>query len=117
MKVTKEQDVKYKTKEATDLDKAIAETTTDLEGVQAELDAVLTYLKKLEEQCVAKPETYADRTAQRAAEIAGLKEALSILENETAEVSLIHPQRRCAPCPHVTVCVTASSAVYCHDHF
>eukprot|EP00403_Amphidinium_massartii_P023946 CAMPEP_0178400786 /NCGR_PEP_ID=MMETSP0689_2-20121128/15968_1 /TAXON_ID=160604 /ORGANISM="Amphidinium massartii, Strain CS-259" /LENGTH=686 /DNA_ID=CAMNT_0020021591 /DNA_START=74 /DNA_END=2134 /DNA_ORIENTATION=+ len=86
IKVTKEQDVKYKTKEATDLDKSISETSTDLQGVQAELDAVLQYLSKLEEQCVAKPETYEERVAKRAAEISGLKEALSILENETALV-------------------------------
>jgi len=86
IKVTKEKDVEYKTKEAAGLDKSIAETTTDLQGVQAELDAVLEYLSKLEEQCVAKPETYAERKARRAAEITGLKEALSILESETALV-------------------------------
>merc|ERR1712194_123974 len=36
-KTTKTQDVKYKTKEAASLDKAVAELSTDLEGVQAEL--------------------------------------------------------------------------------
>mmetsp|Transcript_37749 Transcript_37749/g.88284 ORF Transcript_37749/g.88284 Transcript_37749/m.88284 type:complete len:268 (-) Transcript_37749:117-920(-) len=86
IKTTKDQDVKYKSQEATNLDKAIAETTSDMSGVQAELDAILEYLGKLEEQCVAKPETYAERKERRAAEIAGLKEALSILESETALV-------------------------------
>merc|ERR1719305_187826 len=43
-KTTKTQDVKYKTKEAAALDKAIAELSTDREGVQAELDAVNEYL-------------------------------------------------------------------------
>merc|ERR1711933_139784 len=46
-KTTKEQDVKYKTKESTELDKAVAEATSDRAGVQTELDAVLEYLDKL----------------------------------------------------------------------
>lgn len=83
-KTTKEQDVKYKTEEATGLDKAIAEATSDKTGVQEELDAVLEYLKGIEDRCIAKPETYAERVARRDAELAGLREALSILENETS---------------------------------
>ena len=39
-KATKDQDVKYKTKEAKGLDKAVAEATADRSGVQEELDAV-----------------------------------------------------------------------------
>merc|ERR550514_1807566 len=81
-KATKEQDVKYKTKEKTDLTKMVSEAKTDLEGTQAELDAVLEYWDKLKEQCIAKPETYEERRRRREAEIAGLKEALSILEGE-----------------------------------
>ena len=83
-KVTKEQDVKYKTKEATGLDKSNAELTSDKENVEVELSAVNEYLKKIEDECIAKPETYEDRKARREAEIAGLKEALTVLENETA---------------------------------
>ena len=79
---TKEQDVKYKTKEAAGLDQAVAELTSDRSGVQEELDAVNEYLAKLEDRCVAKPETYGERTARREAEIAGLKQALEILEGE-----------------------------------
>merc|ERR1719408_680164 len=81
-KVTMEQDVKYKTKEFTELDQAIAENTSDRDAVQAELDAVLEYLKKLEDQCIAKPETYEERVARREAELAGLREALEILSGE-----------------------------------
>merc|ERR1712086_475218 len=81
-KATKEADVKYKQKESTGLDKSIAETTSDREGVQAELDAISEYLAKLEEMCVAKPDTYAERTQRRDAEIAGLKQALEILDGE-----------------------------------
>jgi len=81
-KVTKEQDAKYKSKEATGLDKAIAEASSDRTGVQAELDAVLEYLSKLGDMCVAKPDTYAERKQRHESEIAGLKEALKILEGE-----------------------------------
>mmetsp|Transcript_85568 Transcript_85568/g.164744 ORF Transcript_85568/g.164744 Transcript_85568/m.164744 type:complete len:667 (-) Transcript_85568:184-2184(-) len=83
-KATKEQDVKYKTEEATGLDKANAEATSDRAGVQEELDAVLEYLKGMEDRCIAKPESYEQRTARREAELAGLKKALSILESETS---------------------------------
>jgi len=83
-RTTKEQDVKYKTEEFTRLDKAVTEATTDREGVQTELDAVLEYLEKLKEQCVAKAETYEERVRRREAELAGLREALQILEGESA---------------------------------
>merc|ERR1719168_288968 len=81
-KTTKDQDVKYKTKESMDLDKAVAELTSDRSGVQTELDAVLEYLEKLKKICIAKPEPYEERKGRREAEIAGLKEALEILESE-----------------------------------
>jgi len=87
-KVTKEQDVKYKNEEAAGLDKATAEATSDKSGVQEELDAVLEYLKGIEDRCIAKPETYEERVARRTAELNGLKEALSILENETSFLQL-----------------------------
>merc|ERR1719231_1621240 len=83
VKATKDQDVKYKTKEAKGLDKETAEATADRAGVQDELDAVLEYYKGIQERCIAKAETYAERVKRRTAEIAGLKEALSILEGET----------------------------------
>jgi septal ring factor EnvC (AmiA/AmiB activator) len=85
-KTTKGQDVKYKTKEAAGLDKKAAELSTDIEGVKSELDAVNDYLASLEKKCTYKVESYADRKARREAEINGLKEALDILENETAFV-------------------------------
>merc|ERR1719405_218175 len=81
-KATKEQDVKYKTKEHTSLDKEVAELTADRTSAETELDAVLEYDKKIKAQCIAKPETYEERKKRREAEIAGLKEALSILEGQ-----------------------------------
>merc|ERR1719238_1830566 len=83
-KTTKTQDEKYKTKEFTSLDKAVTDLTTDLEGVQTEQDAVLTYLAKINERCIAKAPPYEEIKARREAEIAGLKDALQILEDETA---------------------------------
>merc|ERR1719478_1940415 len=81
-KTTKEADVKYKTKEFTALDKEVAELTGDRDGAQTELDAVLEYYEKIKDQCIAKPEPYEERKRRREAEIAGLKEALSILEGQ-----------------------------------
>merc|ERR1719424_453455 len=81
---TKSQDAKYKTKEATGLDKQISELSSDRDTSSTELSAVMEYYAKIKERCVAKPETYEQRKARREAEISGLKEALSILENEAA---------------------------------
>jgi len=85
-KTTKEQDVKYKTKEFTTLDKTIGDVTKDRDGVQSELDAVNDALKALDKKCTYKVESYEERKARREAEIGGLKEALEIMESETALV-------------------------------
>jgi len=82
----KEQDVKYKTKEFKGLDKTISELSGDKETTDTELSAVMEYDGKIKERCIAKPETYETRKGRRESEIAGLKEALSILENESAFV-------------------------------
>merc|ERR1719293_156352 len=91
-KTTKEQDIKYKTKESTDLDQATSEATSDRSGVQTELDAVNEYLKSLAGQCITtggnmgteghNAESYEQRVQRRTKEIAGLKEALEILNGE-----------------------------------
>jgi len=85
-KTTKDQDVKYKTQEFKSLDKEISELTGDKDTLGTELGAVNEYYSKLRERCVAKPESYEDRKARREAEINGLKEALQVLEEETAFV-------------------------------
>merc|ERR1719510_559811 len=89
-KTTKEQDVKYSTQESKSLDKTAAEYSADREGASNELSAVNEYYSKVKDRCIAKPETYADRKARREAEIKGLKDALSILEDETALVQRKH---------------------------
>jgi chromosome segregation ATPase len=82
----KTQDVKYKTKESKDLDKATAEAESDRAGVQTELEAVEKYLAKLHEQCDETAPTYEELVKRRSSEIAGLKQALQILEGEAALV-------------------------------
>jgi len=83
-KTTKTQDAKYKSAEATALDKEITELSGDRDTSNTELSAVMEYYGKIKERCIAKPETYEERKARREAEIEGLKEALSILESEAA---------------------------------
>merc|ERR1711918_263635 len=80
----KSQDSKYKTKEFKGLDKSISELSGDKDTTSTELGAVLEYYGKIKERCIAKPESYEERKARRESEIQGLKEALTILENETA---------------------------------
>merc|ERR1719247_2511760 len=80
----KSQDVKYKTKEYKGLDKSISDLSQEKDTTNTELSAVLDYYAKIKDRCIAKPETYEERKARREAEITGLKEALEILENETA---------------------------------
>merc|ERR1719440_2685433 len=85
-KTTKDQDVKYKTQESKGIDKSIAELTADKSTQDSEPAAVNDYYAKVKDRCVAKPETYEERAKRREAEINGLKEALKILEDETAFV-------------------------------
>merc|ERR1740138_720691 len=81
---TKQQDVKYKTQNYIALDKAIADLTSDRATAQTSHDAVMEYYARLKDRCIAKPESYEEIKARCTAEIAGLKEALVILEGETA---------------------------------
>jgi chromosome segregation ATPase len=83
-KTMKSQDVKYKVKEHKALDKSISDLSGDRETTNTELSAVLEYDAQIKGRCIAKPESYEERKARRTAEVEGLKEALSILENETA---------------------------------
>lgn len=81
---TKDQDVAYKIKEYTSLDKNVAELSSDAATTSEELSAVNEYFAKVKDRCVAKPDKYEDRKARREQEIKGLEEAKSILESEGA---------------------------------
>jgi len=81
---TKKTSVEGKLQESQRLEQKISGATSDRDGVQEELSAVLEYLEKLRPQCVAEPESYEERKKRREHEIEGLKDALTILENETA---------------------------------
>jgi len=75
---------KYNKKDKKETEALLEDTKEDMGVAQEELDAILDYWEKLQPQCVAKPEPYEERKARREREIAGLKEALEILENESA---------------------------------
>merc|ERR1719392_532154 len=92
----KSQDVKFKVQEFKGLDKDVNELTADRASTNAELDSVLEYYGKVKERCIAKPETYEERAARCQAEIKGLKEALSILNDETAS-SLLQSRKHLRP--------------------
>lgn len=83
-KAIKEQDVVLKNKEAKALDKSTSESSTDLDGVQTELDAIKEYYSKIQEECVAKPDTYEERRKRQELTMAGLREGLQILEGSAA---------------------------------
>jgi len=91
-KTSKDQDVNYKVQESKSLDQTTAELTGDRDTTGSELAAVNEYFAQIKDRCIAKPEPYAERTARREAEISGLKEALTVLEDEAAFVQ--RKQRR-----------------------
>merc|ERR1719447_1694113 len=85
---TKKTSVEGKTQESARLAQLISDATSDREGVQEQLSAVLEYLDKLRPQCTTVPESYEERKVRREHEIEGLKTALDILENETALIQV-----------------------------
>jgi chromosome segregation ATPase len=78
------QSLKYKVQEFKGLDREVAEISGDRKSTNEELASVLKYYAQVKDRCIAKPETYGERKARREAEITGLKEALDILNEETA---------------------------------
>jgi len=81
-KATKEADAKAKSSEIKSLTVQLDQHTEDHSSTSDELDAVTAYIDKLKPQCESKVMSYAEKKAAREAEIAGLKEALSILEGK-----------------------------------
>jgi len=82
MKETLEQDVLYKTREFKAADKVVSSAQADRDTSATERAAVEEYAAKLRERCTTLPEKYVERKSRRDAEIAGLREALSMLEGD-----------------------------------
>jgi hypothetical protein len=89
----KEQEVKYKGMDAKETKAYLETTKADLATAQTELGAILEYWEKLQPECVAKPEPYEERVKRREKEIAGLKEALSILAAESGDTAFLAVRR------------------------
>merc|ERR1719287_403727 len=81
---SKRTELKYSEKDQKETQALLEDTKSDLGVSQEELDAIMEYWEKLQPQCVAKPEPYEERKARREREIDGLKQALEILEQESA---------------------------------
>jgi len=79
-KATKLTDAKAKESEIKSLTVQLGHSKEDHASTSSELDAVNAYIDKLRPQCEEKVMSYAEKKAAREAEIAGLKEALEILE-------------------------------------
>jgi len=84
----KETEVKYKQKDMKETEASGQETSKDLGVAQEEQSAVLEYDEKLKPQCVSTPDPYEERVKRREKEVAGLKEALQILDAESAPAFL-----------------------------
>merc|ERR1719160_1858228 len=82
-KATKETDAKAKESEIKSLTVQLGHHKEDHASTSTELDAVNEYIDKLRPQCEEKAMSYEEKKAAREAEIAGLKEALEILEGTT----------------------------------
>jgi chromosome segregation ATPase len=78
-KTTKQQDAAGKKAEVKQLEVALSNYKEDHATLSDEMTAVLNYLDKLKPQCETKAMSYGERKARREQEIAGLKEALTIL--------------------------------------
>merc|ERR1719160_966277 len=83
-KATKQTEAKAKASEVKSLTVQLGHSKEDHAATSTELDAVLSYIDKLKPQCEEKAMSYAEKKAKREAEIAGLKEALEILEGGLA---------------------------------
>jgi hypothetical protein len=83
-RASKGAEIKGKTHEAAELEKSVSDLSSDRSSTQEELDSVMKYLESLRKRCEIKAPTFEERQAKRNQEIEGLKNALSILEGESA---------------------------------
>merc|ERR1719188_2344648 len=76
----KKSDIEYKSKELKKLEEYVVETKDDKKSLVDEVDAIGEQVEKIDKMCVAKVEPYEETKRRREAELAGLKEALVILQ-------------------------------------
>merc|ERR1719482_1953796 len=86
---TKTTEAEYKTKNSKETAARLAGLEDDKGVATKEYDAIMEYWEKLQPMCVAKPEPYAERKRRREAEIEGLKQALTILEEEAGSPAFL----------------------------
>lgn len=77
-------DIEYYNKVYVDTTKATAEYKADEDSALSQKNQLSVYYLQLMDRCTATRTTYADKKKKRDEEIAGLKDALAILEDETA---------------------------------
>jgi len=87
-KAAKASEVSGKKSEVKSLTVALSNLGQDTDSVSKELDAVMTYLDKLKPQCDQKVIDGTFKRRKRNEEIAGLKEALSILDGSSTPLLL-----------------------------
>jgi len=80
---TKEAEIKGAESQIKSLDVSLKDTGADLKMANKEKTAIEEYIAKLKPQCEGRVVPYEERKAKRDAEIAGLKEGLAILEEES----------------------------------
>jgi predicted nucleic acid-binding Zn-ribbon protein len=80
---TREAEIKGAESQIKSLDVSLKDGGEDMKMVTKEKGAILDYVAKLKPQCEGRVVPYEERKAKRDAEIAGLKEGLAILEEES----------------------------------
>jgi len=80
---TKEAEIKGAESQLKSLAVTLKDNAADLKMANKEKDAIEEYIAKLKPQCEGRVVPYEERKAKRDAEIAGLKEGLAILEEES----------------------------------
>jgi len=88
-KATKEAEIKGAESEVEQLKIAAGQHTDDKAMTEDEMKALLEYIEKLKPTCVGTVMPYAERKAKREAEIEGLKQALTILDETDATLKMV----------------------------
>merc|ERR1719161_3434265 len=88
-KATKEAEIKGAESEVEQLKIAQGQHTDDKSMTEDEMKALLEYIEKLKPTCVGVVMPYAERKAKREAEIEGLKQALTILEETQGTLATV----------------------------